>query len=138
MSIHAAAASSPSFWSAAGIATLSEIIERDLCANVRRAGERLRAGLESLSKHGIVGDLRGKGLLQCVEFVRDPETKQQWDPPLGQLIGRRALENGLITRFDPHWIALGPPLTVSDDQVDEIIETLDRSISEVLAEQGSA
>lgn len=123
--------------SAAGIATLSEILDRDLCANVRRAGERLRAGLESLSKHGIVGDLRGKGLLQCVEFVRDPETKAQWDPPLGQLIGRRALENGLITRFDPHWIALGPPLVVTDEQVDEIIEILDRSIGEVLSEQGS-
>ncbi|MBQ18559.1 MAG: aspartate aminotransferase family protein [Planctomycetaceae bacterium] len=122
--------------SAAGMATLSEIIEHDLCANVRRQGERLRAGLAALSRHGIVGDLRGKGLLQCVEIVKDPDTKQQFDPPIGQLIGRRALENGLITRFDPHWLALGPPLTVNDEQIDEMLAILEQSIVEVLGEQG--
>ena len=122
--------------SAAGMATLSEIVERDLCANVRRQGERLRAGLAALSRHGIVGDLRGKGLLQCIEFVKDPDTKQQFDPPIGQSIGRRALENGLITRFDPHWLALGPPLTVDDEQIDEMLAILEKSIVEVLGEQG--
>ena len=116
----------------AGLATLDEIIERDLCGNARRMGERLRAGLEGLRRHGIIGDIRGKGLFLGVELVADPATKRQLNPPLGQLIGKRALANGLLTRFDPHWLALGPPLVVTADEIDEIISILDQSFEEVL------
>src|SRR5438105_4245156 len=55
---------------AAGIAVLREILERDLCANARAQGERLRRGFAALAaKYGVIGDIRGKGLLQGVEFV---------------------------------------------------------------------
>ena len=70
--------------------------------------------------------------MQCIELVKDPETKEQFDPPIGQAIGRRALENGLISRFDPHWIALGPPLTVTGEQIDQMVAILDQSIADVL------
>ena len=116
----------------AGLATLKEIIDRDLCGNARRAGARLREGLEKLRHHGIIGDIRGKGLFQGIEFVKNLDTKQRFDPPIGTQIGRRALENGLLTRFDPHWLAIAPPLIIEEDQVDQIVATLDRSISEVL------
>jgi adenosylmethionine-8-amino-7-oxononanoate aminotransferase len=122
---------------AAGLATLAEIVERDLCGNARRMGERLRAGLEGLRRHGIVGDIRGKGLFLGIEFVRDPATKEQFDVPIAQLIGRRALAGGLLTRFDPHWLAVGPPLVVTEEHVDEIVAILDRSTAEVLAELGA-
>src|SRR5438309_2150273 len=60
---------------AAGLAVLREIIERDLCANARRQGEVLRAGFRRLAdKHGVIGNIRGKGLLQGVEFVQDIRT----------------------------------------------------------------
>jgi adenosylmethionine-8-amino-7-oxononanoate aminotransferase len=119
---------------AAGIATLQEILERDLCANARVMGERLRAGLEGLRRHGIIGDIRGKGLFLGMEFVRDPATKERFpsDIPIGTLIGRRCLENGMITRFDPHWLALGPPLVITAEEIDEILAILDRSMGEVL------
>src|SRR5215213_5486973 len=80
---------------AAGIAVLREIVERDLCANSRSMGARLRAGLEGLSRYGIVGDVRGKGLFLGLELVADPATKRRFDPPIGVRIGKRALENGL-------------------------------------------
>ncbi len=118
---------------AAGVAVLQEILERDLCANARRMGERLRAGLEGLRRHGIIGDIRGRGLFQGVEFVRDPVTRERFSVPIGQLIGRRCLENGLITRFDPHWLALGPPLVVTASEIDAMVAILDRSIAETLA-----
>lgn len=119
---------------AAALATIAEIVDRDLCANARRMGERLRAGLESLRRHGIVGDIRGKGLFLGIEFVRDPATAEPFpaDTPIGTLIGQRALDNGLLTRFDPTWIALGPPLIISESQIDQIIAILDRSIAEAL------
>ena len=49
---------------AAGIAVLREIIERDLLANARTQGERLRAGFDALArKYSVIGDMRGKGLV---------------------------------------------------------------------------
>ena len=121
---------------AAGLAVLREILERDLCGNARRQGERLRAGFERLArKHGIIGDIRGKGLLQGIEFVRDTKTKEQFpkEVAFGVRVGRRALDNGLLCRFDPHWIAFGPALVVTSEQIDEMVELLDRSIGEALA-----
>jgi adenosylmethionine-8-amino-7-oxononanoate aminotransferase len=121
---------------AAGLAVLHEIIERDLCGNARKQGERLRAGFERLAKkHGIIGDIRGKGLLQGIEFVRNPKTKEPFpqDVAFGLRVGRRALDNGLLCRFDPHWLAFGPPLVVTSEQLDEMVELLDRSIGEALA-----
>ena len=121
---------------AAGIAVLREIVERDLCSNARARGEQLRAGFQRLAdKYGVNGDLRGKGLLQGMEFVRDPATKERFPDAtaFGTQVGRRALANGLLCRFDPHWLAFGPPLVSTAAEIDEMLAVLDRSIGEVLA-----
>jgi adenosylmethionine-8-amino-7-oxononanoate aminotransferase len=123
---------------AAGLTVLQEIIEHDLCANARIQGERLRAGLERLAhKHGVIGDIRGKGLFHGMEFVRDRATKERFPQALGfgVQVGRRALENGLLCRFDPHWIALGPPLISTAENIDDMVAILDRSLAEILAVQ---
>jgi adenosylmethionine-8-amino-7-oxononanoate aminotransferase len=120
---------------AAGLAVLREIIEYDLCANARRQGERLRAGFERLAeRYPVIGDVRGKGLLQGIEFVKDRRTKERLPAPpgFGVLVGRRALANGLLCRFDPHWLAFGPALCVTAEQIDEMLAILDRSIGEVV------
>ena len=122
---------------AAALAVLTEIIERDLLANVREQGQRLRVALEQLAeKHGVIGDVRGKGLFLGVEWVRDRATRQPFDDQLafGVRVGRRALANGLLTRFDPHWLALGPPLVATENDIDEIVAILDQSIGQVLTE----
>ncbi|HVS35297.1 MAG TPA: aspartate aminotransferase family protein [Gemmataceae bacterium] len=126
---------------AAGLAVLREILERDLCANARMQGERLRAGFQRLArKYGVIGDIRGKGLLQGIEFVRDPATKAPFpaETAFGVRVGRRALANGLLCRFDPNWLAFGPPLIVTEEQIDEMLDLLDRSMDEVLAELKTA
>src|SRR5436190_4368289 len=124
---------------AAGIAVLREILDRDLCGNARAQGERLRAGFERLAqKHGVIGDIRGKGLLQGIEFVRDLKTKEPFSPQtaFGLRVGRRALAQGLLCRFDPNWLAFGPPLVVTTEQLEEMLAVLDRSIGDTLAELG--
>jgi adenosylmethionine-8-amino-7-oxononanoate aminotransferase len=121
---------------AAGLAVLQEILDRDLCGNARLQGARLRAGFARLAeKYGIIGDLRGKGLLQGMEFVQDRATRRPFPAKLalGVRIGRRALENGLLCRFDPNWIAFGPPLVSTAEQIDEMVDILDRSLGEVLS-----
>jgi adenosylmethionine-8-amino-7-oxononanoate aminotransferase len=122
---------------AAGIAVLREIVERDLCANARQQGARLRAGLEALAKkYDVIGDIRGKGLFQGIEFVRNRETKEPFPAEIsfGVRVGRRALEHGMLCRFDPNWTAFGPPLMVTGEQVDEMVGILGRSLSEILGE----
>jgi len=122
---------------AAGLAVLREILEKDLCANTRKQGQRLREGFERLAKkYGVIGDIRGKGLFQGIEFVRNLKTKERFpaDVNFGVKVGRRALVNGLLTRFDPHWIAFGSPLIVTAEHIDEMVAILDRSMGEVLAE----
>jgi adenosylmethionine-8-amino-7-oxononanoate aminotransferase len=122
---------------AAGLAVLQEILERDLCANARTQGEHLRAGFQRLAdKHGVIGDIRGKGLLQGIEFVCDRTTKKRFpaNPGFGVRVGRRALQKGLLCRFDPHWLALGPPLVSTTEQIEEMVAMLDQSLGEVLAE----
>ena len=82
----------------------------------------------------MIGDIRGKGLFQAIEFVKDRATKARFPDALavGARVGRRALEHGLLCRFDPHWIAFGPPLIVTAEQIDEMVAILDRSLGEVL------
>lgn len=124
---------------AAGIAVIREIIERDLCTNARVQGERLRAGFQRLAqKYAIIGDIRGKGLFQGIEFVKDVKTKERFPQEMafGVRVGRRALEHGLLFRFDPHWIAFGPALVVTAEQIDEMLAILERSLGEVLNEIG--
>ncbi len=122
---------------AAGLAVLHEILEHDLCGNARRQGARLRAGLEALArKHPIIGDIRGKGLFQGIELVRDRQSRERFPDPVavGVRVGKRALANGLLCRFDPHWMAFGPPLVSTGEQIDELLAILDRSLGEVLAD----
>jgi adenosylmethionine-8-amino-7-oxononanoate aminotransferase len=121
---------------AAGLAVLREIVERDLCGNARARGAELRAGFERLAKkYGIIGDIRGKGLLMGVEWVQDPSTKKPFPPEekFGLKVGKRCLANGLLCRFDPNWLAFGPPLVSTAEQIGEMVELLDRSIGEALA-----
>jgi 4-aminobutyrate--pyruvate transaminase len=80
--------------------------------------------------------VRGKGLFHAIELVRDRATKARFPDAtaVGVRVGRRALEHGLLCRFDPHWIAFGPPLISTAEHIDEMVAILDRSMGEVLAE----
>ena len=118
----------------AGIAALSEILERDLVGAARRQGARLQAHLLRMAECGIFGEIRGKGLLWGIELVRDPATREPFpaDVRIGKRIGAEAEERGLIIRHDPDWIALAPPLITTDDELDTMCDILEESIDAVL------
>jgi 4-aminobutyrate aminotransferase-like enzyme len=121
---------------AAGLASIREVLDRRLPENAHRVGAHLVQRLEGLRSVGVIGDIRGKGLMIGVEFVADPVTKRPFPPEvkLGLRIGKQALRNGLLLRFDPHWIAFGPPLIVSEADIDRMVAILEQSIREVLRE----
>jgi adenosylmethionine-8-amino-7-oxononanoate aminotransferase len=88
--------------------------------------------LEGLKKYGVVREVRGRGLIRGVEFVKDTNGLQPF-PELGMALKKTALQNGLIIRVDPTWFAVVPALVISKDEVDEMCELIDRSLQEALA-----
>jgi adenosylmethionine-8-amino-7-oxononanoate aminotransferase len=68
--------------------------------------------------------------------VRDRATKARFPDAMafGVQVGKRALAHGLLCRFDPHWIAFGPPLVSTADEIDQMVAILDRSLGEVWAQ----
>ncbi|MER8370886.1 aminotransferase class III-fold pyridoxal phosphate-dependent enzyme [Mesorhizobium sp. M1378] len=109
-----------------------EIYQREqLPENSKTVGAYLLKGLEALREHPWIGDVRGKGLLAAVELVANRETREPFDPGLGvsQLVRKKAYENGLIVRaFADNVIGLAPPLIVSEDDVDQMLDRLARAI----------
>jgi adenosylmethionine-8-amino-7-oxononanoate aminotransferase len=127
-----------------GIEVLSIIHEQKLIENSRRMGERLLAGLQTLLRHPSVGDVRGKGLMAGVEFVRNKQTKEPFPKPY--LFGKRLFEeafarglvvfpsSGTVDGVMGDHILLAPPFIISETQVDDLVAILDEAIGAV--EQG--
>ncbi len=109
---------------AAGIAVIEEMKASNLPALARETGQYMAARLADLSRYGIVGEVRGKGMLRGVELVGEP---------IGRRIAKRALELGLLLRADPEWFALAPPLIINRQDLDQMLAILERSIQDVLA-----
>jgi adenosylmethionine-8-amino-7-oxononanoate aminotransferase len=119
---------------AAAIANLHEMKDRDLPGKARERGAMIRKRLEELRSLGIVGDIRGKGLMLGVEFVKDTKTKQQFDESIsfGSLVGKNALRKGLILRSDPYCVTFAPPLTIDEKEIDEMMTRFHPSVQEAL------
>ena len=122
--------------SAAALASISEIKDRDLPRNAREMGLRVWKRLEELKELGVIGDIRGKGLIIGVEFVKDPKTKEQFQDGvnIGLKLGKKALQKGLILRADPHWVAIAPPLVINIEETDKMMDIFSESLREALRE----
>jgi adenosylmethionine-8-amino-7-oxononanoate aminotransferase len=117
--------------SAVGIAVIDEILDLDLSQKARRLGQHLCARLERLKQHGVVREVRGKGILLGVELVKDTRTMAPF-PELGNALKRTALDNGLIMRIDPSWFAVAPALIAEEADLDEMCELIDKSLVQAL------
>ncbi len=116
---------------AAALATL-DLVERDLVSNARQRGERLAAGLKGLAeKHAFIGDVRGLGLMQGMEFVTDRTTKE----PAGDLVHRveqMAFSKGLLVlAAGKNALRFAPPLVVNDEDVDIAVGILGQCLNEL-------
>ena len=128
---------------AAGLAVVSQMLERDLVTRCAAMGDRLQSALqERFGQHPNVGDIRGRGLFRGIELVRDRDSKTPFDPSLGLAgkIKKAAFEAGLICypmsgtrdgRNGDH-ILLAPPFIISDSELDELTDKLTRAISQVV------
>lgn len=123
--------------SAAAIATIDILMEEDFRSNAEAMGDLLREGLEeiALKYPKIIGEVRGMGLMQAMELVEDEpngdrtpnavatmklfeETKKR-----GLLIGKGGLYGNVFR--------IAPPMSVSESQIKDALEILDKSFAAV-------
>jgi 4-aminobutyrate aminotransferase len=119
---------------AAALATL-KLLKEEMMQNAAETGEHIRARLrEMMGRHPSMGDVRGRGLMIGVEFVKDRETKAR-AKGLRDRIVHRAFECGLLLLgAGPNVVRLIPPLNVNRDHVDEALEIFDAVLRDVEAE----
>lgn len=121
---------------AVGVEVLRLYTEGGILANGQRAGRRFGETLRALGDHPLVGDVRVRGMLAGVELVtsKAKRTKPSPDLKVSEHLARLGLANGLIFRaFADDIVGLAPPLICTDDDVDTLIERLEKTLDDVLA-----
>ncbi len=115
---------------AAGLKNLEIIENEDICGHVLKVGPYFEEQLATLMDLPLVGDVRGKCFMMCVENVGSKETKDLLPPEarVGDRIARHAQERGALVRPIGHLNVLSPPLVMTTDQVDFLVSTLRTSI----------
>ncbi len=126
---------------AACLATL-EILEREgLVERARVLGEKTLTRLRALTVHPHVGDVRGRGLMLGLEIVADKAARRPFPraEKKAEALAARCFENGLVlypgtgcaTGTEGDLVMVAPPLVITEEQIEEVVTTLDRSLSDV-------
>ncbi len=126
---------------AIGAAVLRYIQANGLVERSRRMGAYLMDRLAVLEGQEIVGDIRGIGLFAGIELVRDQATRAWFERDLkvNLQVANRAFQQGLITYpgnggvdgIHGDHILLAPPFTITEEQIDEMVDILEGSIAQV-------
>jgi 4-aminobutyrate aminotransferase len=120
---------------AAALATL-DLVEREYAANAEKVGAYFMTRLRELqSRHPVIGEVRGKGLMIGMELVSDRASREP-AKELCQAVITCAFHQGLLLlSCGQSTVRFMPPLMVSVAQVDEAITLLETALVEALAQQ---
>ena len=108
-----------------------EILESGVLENVKEMGPYFQTQLKTLLDLPIVGDVRGKGLMACIECVADYDSDNPilLDTKVGERIDQHCQKLGLLLRPLINMCILSPPLIINKDQVNTIVSILREGIS---------
>jgi 4-aminobutyrate aminotransferase-like enzyme len=121
--------------SAAANATIDVIVEEKLTENAATLGKLLREGLEGLKRKypKTVGDVRGKGLMQALELVKDETAKDRTpDAATTSRLFEETKKRGLLIGRGGLWgnvIRIAPPLNATRAEIEEGLKALDESFA---------
>ena len=124
---------------AASLATIEVIEEEAPPSHVQTVGDRLRAGLDRFwEKYPLIGEVRGKGLMQGIEMVTDAQSKEPAVAAVAQLFEETRARGLLIGKGGMYGnvIRIAPPLTATAAHVDEALMILDAALAQVHETQG--
>lgn len=121
---------------AAALASIEAIEQEGLVEHARRAGAHLKRRLHALAGScPLVGDVRGLGLFQGVELVRDRATREPATVEAAKVC-YRAFELGLLVFYvgmASNVLEITPPLVIGEAEIDEGVEILERALADVAA-----
>ena len=117
---------------AAALAVLDQIEKEGLLERSRTLGEKVLGRLREMQeRHEVIGDVRGRGMMNAIELVTDRGTKEPLDGPSGNAIVKRCLEEGVVIlkagTYD-NVIRLLPPLTIDEALLEDGLGILDEAI----------
>jgi len=116
------------------LATIEVLEEEANPLHVKEMGDYLRDGLEEIcAKCPLIGEVRGKGLMQGIELVADQKTKEP-TPDAASLLLEEARERGLLIGkggFHGNVIRIAPPLITTRTDIDRALEILDDAMTQV-------
>jgi 4-aminobutyrate aminotransferase len=115
---------------AAADATMGVMEQEDSPRRSAERGRQMRAGLETLyQEHSWIGDVRGMGLMQALELVDDRESKEPGREKAHALL-EATKDEGLLVGIGGLYgnvIRMGPSMLVTEEEVREALERLDRA-----------
>ncbi|UCI27399.1 aminotransferase [Mesorhizobium sp. B2-8-5] len=111
-----------------------DLLEEGVLAHTREIAPYFQARLKTLEELPLVGEVRGLGLMGCVECVADRESKDplQLDKDVGKRIDAHCHELGLLVRPLINMCVMSPPLIISREQVDDMVGILREGISRTM------
>jgi adenosylmethionine-8-amino-7-oxononanoate aminotransferase len=114
---------------AAALANLRIMEQDNLVANSEKMGTRLLEGLRNaVGEHPIVGEVRGRGLMVCVDFVKPDGSGQPLDQKQVAELDRKAWDRGAIVYARGTVLRLAPPLCITPNEVDELVSVVADSV----------
>lgn len=120
---------------AVGLKNVQLLQEMKLDEQAAAKGERLLAGLNGLAdEFPAIGNVRGQGLICAIELVADRETKEP--AGIGPKVRSAAIEHGMYTRAIGDIIAFAPPLIISEEEIDQMVEATGKAIADVQSQEG--
>ncbi|MBP7997804.1 MAG: aspartate aminotransferase family protein [Candidatus Promineifilaceae bacterium] len=108
---------------AVALANLDILEQENLTGNAAARGSQLLAGLEAMLDLPSVGNVRGLGLMVAIEFVSNKDNKTP-NVPLAEKIQAACLEQGLLSRVKGQSYLLAPPLSISSDEINQMLHIL--------------
>ncbi len=120
--------------SAGALGTLEAMEEDANPQHVESVGSYFRTGLDKLwEKYPLIGEVRGKGLMQGIEMVKDRETKEPAAQEVSFLFEETRKRGLLIGKGGLHGnvLRISPPLIAKKEHVDEALDILDHAIAQV-------
>lgn len=122
--------------SAVALENLRIIIDDDVLGHVREVSPRLQDGIrERFADHPLIGEIRGIGLVGAVEMVKDKATKEELPAKLqaGYYAVNAGIRHGVILRALGNSIAFSPPLIITADEIDQMLDRFGLALDETYA-----